>query len=61
MFKKFPNENESSHKERVQKYLLACDEKHFTELAHLIDPSDENQTGFFNLYNDVQELRLKRD
>ena len=41
MYKKFHHENESTHRGRVAKYLLACDEQKFTELAHLIDTSDD--------------------
>lgn len=51
--KKLPNELEKSHRERVEKYLLACDEQRFTEIAQIIDPGDEIQMGFFNLYNEV--------
>jgi hypothetical protein len=55
MVKKLTNEQEKCHRERVQNYLLACDEVRFTKIAEIIDPSEEIQLGFFNLYNEVQE------
>jgi len=51
--KKLPNEIEMNHRERVKKYLLACDEQRFTDIAQIIDPGEGIQLGFFNLYNEV--------
>ena len=45
---------------RVKKYLLSCDNITFTQIAHLIDPDDELQKGFHNLYDEVTLERLYR-
>lgn len=60
LLKKLAGETESNHEERVRKYLLACDDQRFSDVANLIDPQNEFQLGFFNLYNEIQALRISR-
>ena len=53
--RKQKDDTEESHKARVKKYLELCDNSTFTQIAYVIDPSDQFQIEFFNLYNEVQE------
>ena len=56
--RKQKDDTEESHKARVKKYLELCDNSTFTQIAYVIDPSDQFQIEFFNLYNEVQEQRI---
>jgi hypothetical protein len=38
--------------------MLACDDQKFSEMANLIDPENQFQIGFFNLYNEVTQQRI---
>ena len=40
LLKKLAGETESNHEERVRKYLLACDDQRFSDVANLIDPQN---------------------
>ena len=60
LLKKLAGESESNHEERVRKYLLACDDQRFSDVANLIDPQNQFQLGFFNLYNEIQIQRINR-
>ena len=41
LLKKLAGESEYTHQERVKRYMLACDDQKFSDIANLIDP--ENQ------------------
>ena len=56
--KQLSHESEEVHMLRVKKYLLTCDKTTFTQIAHLIDPDDEIQKGFHNLYDEVTQERI---
>lgn len=53
LLKKLSNEGEIQHREKVKMYLLACSDSTFTEHAYLIDPENQFQMGFYNLYTEV--------
>ena len=58
ILKKLAGESELVHQERVKKYLIACDDTTFSGIANMIDPENQFQMGFFNLYNDAMGQRI---
>ena len=40
LLKKLTGETEQNHEERVRKYLLACDDQRFSDVANIIDPTN---------------------
>ena len=61
ILKKLAGESEQNHIERVRRYLLATDDKKFLDIANLIDPENQFQVGFFELYNEVMQQRVSLD
>ena len=40
MLKKMSGESEHDHQERVKRFLIACDDQRFTDIAFLINPEN---------------------
>ena len=59
MIKKLAGESEDIHLTRVRMYLFSCPDVKFNLIAELIDPENACHTGFYNLYNEVMEERIK--
>ena len=59
ILKKLAGETELTHQERVKRYMLACDDQKFSDMANIIDPENQFQIGFFNLYNEATEQRIQ--
>ena len=53
ILKKLATENEYQHREKVRMYLMACDDVTFTNISYIIDPENQFQLGFYNLYTEV--------
>ena len=41
IYRKQPTESDDQYQDRIYKLLLALDEKRFTDISNLIDPSDQ--------------------
>lgn len=57
MIKKISGESEFDHLERVKRFLMACDDQRFTDIAFLINPENQFQQGFYKLYTEVTAVR----
>jgi len=57
MIKKISGESEYDHQERVRRFLMACDDQRFTDIAFLINPENQFQQGFYKLYTEVTGVR----
>lgn len=57
MLKKMSGESEHDHQERVKRFLIACDDQRFTDIAFLINPENQFQQGFYKLYSEVTGIR----
>ena len=60
MMKRISGESESDHQERVKRFLIACDDQRFTDIAFLINPENQFQQGFYKLYTEVTAIRSRQ-
>merc|ERR1712022_17802 len=59
--KRSEKEMDHEHLERTKQYMISCDKTTFSNVANLVDPTDERQQRFFILYKDVCKIRVEKE
>lgn len=60
ILKKLASDTCESHKEKLERFFLVCDDATFTKVGGLIDPEKQTHEEFFKLYNACCNVRVEK-